>query len=224
MKALTCDSSKYNSIFDHPFLGELKELHNSTGAKFTLFVYEQDGDYTISKFPDRFAEEFNQSADWLKIGYHAMSPSISRDSIEMKTVFIPSFDRVDSILTTKFKRAKSSIIRLHYFHATQEEVKHLRDKGISTLLAADDDRISYSLSESENSKLIKNETLEKNGMMYISTDHRVERDNTMMGLIKNAADDEFVIFTHEWAYAGTVHYAYNFMVHILSFLSCKFQN
>ena len=61
-------------------------------------------------------------------------------------------------------------------------------------------------------------------MTYISTDHRVERDNTMMGLIKNAADDEFVIFTHEWAYVGTVHYAYNFMVHILSFFNCKFQN
>lgn len=224
MKELTNDSTKYKSIFDNPFLGELKELHNSTGAKFTLYIYEQDRDYTISDFPDRFAEEFNKNADWLKIGYHAMSPSISRDSIEMASVFIPSFDRVDSILTTKFKCAKSNKIRLHCFHATQDEVNHLRDKGITALLAADDDRISYSLSKMENSELMRKEVLDKNGMSYISTDHRVERDNTMIGLIKNAEDDEFVIFTHEWAYAGSVHYAYNFMVHILSFFNCTFQN
>lgn len=223
MKELTNDSTKYNSIFDHPFLCQLKELHNSTGAKFTLFVYEYDGDYRLCDFPNKFAEEFHQNAGWLKVGYHAMSPSISRDSIDMVSVFIPSFNRVDSILTTKFKRAKSSVIRLHYFHATQEEVNHLRDKGITTLLAADDDRISYSLTETENSELMKKEVLEKNGMTYISTDHRVERDNTLIGLIRNAEDDEFVIFTHEWAYYGSVHCAYNFLVRYLSFYNCKFE-
>ena len=106
MKELTSDSTKYNSIFDHPFLGELKELHNSTGAKFTLFVYEQDGEYSFIDFPNNFAAEFDKNADWLKVGYHAMNPSITRDSIDMDSVFIPSFDRVDRVLSTKFKKSK----------------------------------------------------------------------------------------------------------------------
>ncbi len=224
MKELTNNSDKYNSAFDEPFLKELKKYHESTGAKFTLYIYEIDGDYDISRFPQKFADEFDQNSDWLKVGYHAMSPSITKDSISMASVFIPSFDRVDSILSAKFKSAKSNTIRLHYFHATQEEVDHLRLKGITTLLAADDDRISYSLSEAENSKLIAEEYLEKNGMTYISTDHRCERDNTVAGLIRNATDDELVIFTHEWAYYGSVHSAYNFMVRYLTFYNCQFVN
>lgn len=222
MKELTNNSDKYSSAFDVPFLGELKKLHESTGAKFTLYVYEMDGGYDISQFPQKYADEFDQNSGWLKVGYHAMSPSISKDSISMSSVFIPSFDRVDSILSAKFKSAKTNTIRLHYFHATQEEVEHIKEKGITTLLAADDDRISYSLPESDNTNLLSEEQLKKNGMTYISTDHRCERDNTIAGIIRNAGDDEVVIFTHEWAYYGSVHSAYNFMVRYLSFYNCQF--
>ena len=224
MKELINDSTQYNSIFDHPFLGKLKLLHKSTGAKFTLYVYEKDGDYDISQFPQKFADEFDHNGDWLKVGYHAMSPSISKDSISIASAFISSFDRVDSIFTAKFKSAKSSTIRLHFFHATQDEVDHLRNRGITRLLAADDDRISYSLTESENSQLLVDEILTKNGMTYISTDHRVERDNTIAGLIRNANDDEFVVFTHEWAYKGSVIRSINFMIHYFSLYNCKFIN
>lgn len=226
MKELTIDSAKFESIFDHPFLCELKHLHELTfgRGKFTLYVYEKDGDYDISQFPLKFADEFDRNSDWLKVGYHAMSPSISKDSISMASVFIPSFDRVDSILTVKFKSAKSNTIRLHYFYATQEEIDHLKSKGITTLLAADDYRISYSLSDAENSKLMTEEVFKKNGMTYMSTDHRCERDNTIAGLVRNAKDDELVIFTHEWAYKGSVLLAYNFMLYFLSFYNCIFLN
>ena len=224
MKDLVRDSAKYNSIFQQPFLSELQKIHESTGAKFTLYVYENDSDYEISQFPQKFADEFDSNSEWLKIGYHAMSPSISKDSISKSSIFIPSFHRADSILTTKFRHAKSKILRLHYFHATQEEVAFLVSKGITTLLAADDERISYSLSEYENSELISNECFQKNGMTYISTDHRCERDNTILGLLRNANDEYVVIFTHEWAYEGSVRRKYNFMIKYLSWYNVIFEN
>ena len=142
----------------------------------------------------------------------------------MKSVFIPSFDRVDNVLTMKFKKAKSDKIRLHFFHATQEEVDYLYSKGITTLLAADDERISYSLSEQENSELLHEEYFQKNGMTYISTDHRCERDNAILGLIRNARDEEVVIFTHEWAYQGSVSMSFNFLVRYLSLYNVEFIN
>ena len=224
MTALVRDSTQYTSIFEHPFLSKLQQLHESSGAKFTLYLYEKDRDYDIGQFPQKFADEFDNNSDWLKVGYHAVSPTISKDSISMASVFIPSFNRVDSILTTKFKSARSETIRLHYFHATQEEVDHLFNNGITTLLAADDERISYSLSEQENSELMCEEYLQKNGMTYISTDHRCERDNAILGLIRNARDEEVVIFTHEWAYQGSVSMSFNFLVRYLSLYNVEFIN
>ena len=224
MSDLTKDSLKYNSIFEQPFLADLKQLHESTGAKFTLYVYEMDKDYDIAQFPDKFASEFDANHDWLCIGYHAKRPEYTPDSIAQNDAFCKSFTRVDSILAHKFKRAKSNTLRLHYFYATPEKIKLVISRGITKLLAADDDRISYSLPENDNAQLQSQELLQKDGMTYVSTDLRIERDNTLWGLIKNANDDEFVIFTHEWAYNGLNRGAYKVIIHFLNMCNCKYEN
>lgn len=162
-KELTRDSTKYNSIFDHPFLRELLNLHNSTGAKFTLYIYEKDEDYNICKFPTKYANEFSANGDWLKIGFHAISPTVSKDSISIEPLFQRSFYIVDSVLSSLFKNAKARKLRLHFFYATQNEVSYLNKKGITTLYSADDNRTSYSLDDSLNEYLIKNESFEQGG-------------------------------------------------------------
>lgn len=224
MKDLTTNSLKYNSIFDQPFLRELHEIHETTGAKFTLYIYEKDGNYDINQFPHKFAEEFHSNSEWLKVGYHAMNPSISKDSISNYDIFVKSYDHVDSILTDYFKKSKSNTIRLHYFYATQEEVRHIHDKGVVYLLAADDERVSYSLSDNENKILISDESYTKNGMTYVSTDYRVERDNPFWVLLQNINDTDFVMFTHEWAYEGKVRLIFRSFIKYLYFCNCKFEN
>ena len=163
IKNITNDSTSFNSIFDHTFFAELLELHERTGAKFTLYVYEHDDNYNISQFPQKFAHEFNTNKDWLKIGYHAKNPSISKDSISDYTLFTTSFCRVDSILNLRVLGAKSDMLRLHYFFATREEVFFLHKYGVRSLLSADDDRLSYSLSYSQNAKLTKREVFTLGG-------------------------------------------------------------
>lgn len=79
-------------------------------------------------------------------------------------------------------------------------VNFLKTKGITTLLAADDDRrISYSLSGKLNGQLIAQGELTIDGMRYVKTDIRVERDCVVFQLFKHCFDNELVVFTHEWA-------------------------
>lgn len=156
MKDLTENEVVYTSIFDQDLFAWLRSLHNMTGAKFTLYVYEEDNVYSINEFPKKYKEEFEKNNSWLKIGYHAKNPSISKDSIANYEVFASSFNNVNNILSNKVGIAKAKMIRLHYFFATPEEVALLKRSGVAYLLSADDNRISYSLSKSRNDSLYKN--------------------------------------------------------------------
>ena len=224
LKELSSESTKYNSVFEQPFFAELKDFHKKTGAKFTLYIYEEANGFDITQFPAKYARELNNNSDWLKIGYHAKNPTITKDSIAIYQVFTESFSKVDSVLTAKSLRdGKSSTIRLHFFFATQKEIEYLTKHGIKTLLSADDERVSYSLSEEDNSILMQDETLTKNGLKYLSTDLRVERDNAILGLWKNLNDEELVLFTHEWAYSKPyIKWKYKLLIRLLSIYKCNF--
>lgn len=226
LKEQSSNSKKYNSVFEQPFFADLKDMHESTGAKFTLYIYEEVNDFDITQLPDKVCRELNDNSDWLKIGYHAKNPTITKDSIAIYQVFTESYSKVDSVLTAKSLRdGKSSTIRLHFFFATQEETEYLRKHGIKTLLSADDERISYSLSEIENNTLMRQEELVKNGMSYVSTDLRIERDNLLWGVWSNLNDKELVVFTHEWAYQKPfIKWKYKALIKMLSLYNCVFIN
>lgn len=226
LKELSSDNTKYNSVFEQPFFADLKDMHEATGAKFTLYVYEEVNGFDITQLPDKYVKELNVNSDWLKIGYHAKNPTITKDSIAIYKVFTESFSKVDSVLTSKsLLKGMSSTIRLHFFYATQEETEYLRSHGVKTLLSADDDRVSYSLSEKENKSLMQAEVLTKKKMKYVSTDLRIERDNIILGLWKNLNDEELVVFTHEWAYSKPIiKWKYKTMIKLLSLYNCVFIN
>lgn len=101
LKDISVDSTKHISIFDNSFLCELKSIHELTGAKFTLYIYEQADGFNIKNVPAKFICELRENSEWLKIGYHAKNPTLTKDSIADYSVFSKSFTVVDSTLTSK---------------------------------------------------------------------------------------------------------------------------
>lgn len=194
MKDLTSDSLEYSSILEQSFFRKLHFLHRYLGAKFTLYVYANDGSYDIDNFPCKYKYEL-QSYSWLRFGYHAQSPM---DSIPNFAEFKDAYNKVDSNLLVKLG-GHTKTLRLHYFYASYDIVKFLKEKGIATLLSADDNRISYSLSKDNNGKLIAEGVLYYDGINYMRTDIRVERDNIVLKLFTHCFDKELVVFAHEWA-------------------------
>lgn len=62
----------YGSLFDCFYLKMLKGLHEKYDARFTLNIYYTTGDdWNLGQFPDRYRGEWEASATWLRLAFHA---------------------------------------------------------------------------------------------------------------------------------------------------------
>ena len=199
LKDLKDNSACYESIFRNTFLRNLKELHDKYGACFSLYVFEQAGDFHITDMPDKFRNEFKTNASWLKFGFHAVSPEFDRQMSFRD--FQASFENVYRAICHFADTASlSPVLRLHYFWGNDSVVSLLRDYGIKGLLCADDERDSYNLSKEENKVLQQKFYLEKD-LKYFKTDLRYEKMRYMDEALERIRNrDTLVLFTHEWAY------------------------
>ena len=64
---LRLKNDSYTSLYDESFFAWLKTLHDTYGAKFSIYTYVS----TLQQVPDTFKEDFATAKDWLKIGLHA---------------------------------------------------------------------------------------------------------------------------------------------------------
>lgn len=71
---------KYSAVFDQPFLGLLKSLHETYGAGFCLNLFYDNSAakgfpakpaFDLARFPDRFRDTFAANSDWLRFSFHA---------------------------------------------------------------------------------------------------------------------------------------------------------
>lgn len=143
----------YESVFENAFFNRLRLMHRLYGTRFTLYVYEEAPDFSLSAMTDRYKAEFLRNTDWLRFGYHAPTPDF--DSLQVDSVFCRSFNRVNrSIIHFAGEPSLTHCLRLHYFWATSKMLRCMADSGIDLLLGADDERISYGLSVDENTELM----------------------------------------------------------------------
>jgi len=62
----------YRSLFDCLYLRMLRDLYRKYGVKFTVNIYYTTGDdFTLARFPDRYKGEWRDSADWMRLAFHA---------------------------------------------------------------------------------------------------------------------------------------------------------
>lgn len=83
----------YRDVFQQPFFHRLKTLHNITGLKITLYIYEESGDYNISKVPERFITDIHKSS-WIDMAFHAKNPSLQKKQIIENDAIISSFSNL----------------------------------------------------------------------------------------------------------------------------------
>jgi len=219
---LTKDSLKYKSVFDDNFFSYLKKLHEDYGCAVTLYSFKAEGDFDISEMPLKFYREFKDNSSWLKIGFHAVAPSVHHPKNDYEA-FSKGFDDFNSAVE-KFagENVKTKILRLDFYYADEMEIDFLKTKGITTLLSADDDRRSYCLPHNKNRILIDNNSIHHNGIKYLRTNIRIENiDIPYLNLIKNRDRDTVVVFTHEWKLSRVNRYKLKRTIEILS--DCKYK-
>lgn len=166
-KDLAINLNTYTSVFDNAFLAKLKLFHEKYDACFSLYCFHVDAYNNIT---DKFASEFLNASEWLKIGYHSGSSGISKIDYDN---FVTNIFRITGGINSLDR-----VPRLHGFSGTLEQVKELRDTecGIIGLLSTDDSRQAYFLSENQNAYLRKHAKLidTKSGIVFYSTSMRLD--------------------------------------------------
>lgn len=192
----------YDSLFQHPFMAFLQELHRDYGMRITLYTYEHlrngDGrDTLLEDMPLKYKNDFRKASDWLRIGYHSNRAKF--DSLVSVSDFRDSYNNVNGAIAQFADSSMiASTLRFHYFFAPDSLLNALT--GVKTLLCADDcNRLSYNLTTSEAMTVAKRGRINKNGISYRRTDLRVDDNFRVIGDLKRIENvDTLVVFTHEW--------------------------
>lgn len=152
LRDLTKEAEKYNSLFDNPFMGFLKELHDHFGTKIHLNIFYQTEGFDLSMMTDKYKDEWIASAGWIRLSFHALQEFPDKPYIEA------GYDQVkhdcDLVIeqVRRFAGAELTgpVTTVHWGETTVEGSRALRDAGYKGQLGyfnVDDDlpAVSYYL-------------------------------------------------------------------------------
>ena len=195
---ITINAATYTSIFDNTTFATLKTLHDTYGAIIICncynYGYNGSNEYKIENVTTKFKQEFAQN-DWLKFSYHQNYDETYDSSTQANTVLEYYRKCHDAVLSWANECNWSYTIRLASYTGNDSIISTLANEGVLVVLSADDDRVSYGLSTTENNYLISNGYYYKNNCLYVRTHFRYENATFNGDNFTNISNA--VVFTHE---------------------------
>lgn len=126
------------SVFQHPYMELFWRMHQKYGAKFQFNMYYsyEPGGFSLAEVPDRWKEELEENAQWLRFSFHARhndppfpyAHSSSRDLLKDYTDVMTQLRRIAG------KAATDATTTLHYVCATREACAALQSRGMRGLI------------------------------------------------------------------------------------------
>ena len=172
---LNFHKNEFISIFDDPFLKQLKILHERYDAKFSLYVYLED----FLKLDNTWRLEFSTNSSWLKFGLHARNDIENYDNSgynEANSDYRLFCEKVLEVCGTP--DCLDRIPRLHNFGASLAALKGMHDAkwGIYGVLTADDNRNTLYISSEQQHRLkeVGYYFEKQNELMFFATNIRLD--------------------------------------------------
>jgi hypothetical protein len=73
LRDLAFNAGNYKSIFENPYLGFFKKVHDEYGTKVHFNIYYGEEGFDITQVPVRFKSEWKDNSDWIRLSFHAYS-------------------------------------------------------------------------------------------------------------------------------------------------------
>lgn len=149
LRDLTEKKDSYSSVFQQPFFKVLKELHDTYGAVFSCYCFNQilnsvDNslvDFSLEDVTDIYAEEFTANSHWLRFGFHSVNGSMNHGSSTTAEVTKEAYNYfiTNIVRITGSVKCIDLVVRLQNFAGSKENCQVLRDSpcGIIGFLAGD---------------------------------------------------------------------------------------
>lgn len=136
LKDIQTNSSIYRSIFENPYLGFLKQVHDTFATKIHINIYYQCEGFDLSQMTDRYKPEWKDNAGWLRLSFHALQ------NVPDKPYLEAGYDHVKNdceLVKEQIKRfageeVMGPVTTLHWGEAKVEGCRALRDSGYRALL------------------------------------------------------------------------------------------
>lgn len=190
-----------SSLFQHPYMGMLRRLHERFGIKIQLNLFYRMPGFTLAEMPDRYQSEWQGNADWLKLSFHSEQendrPYITADYAE---VYRDCAAVHREILRFAGKASLAATTTVHCCYTTRAGAQALADLGMRGLLGLFGTRISYGLSEDLAEPLRQGKTLSYEGITYGKLDlvvNNFKRDAVLPMLRQLLRQDELHVMIHE---------------------------
>ncbi len=212
---LALKEESYQSIFDQPTFAMLHRVHEECGAVFSCYCFYESANGNLEEVPDRYAEEFQENADWLHFGFHSYNTNSNYGSTKFK-----DGDRIDDgvIAAKHYNMVIKQLIRItgggkcidrfpriHYYAGTETDCKAWKEAeyGIQGLITAEDDRVCYYHDKAQWAELIEKGFYQekKLELEFYRTNIRLEnmKDMDMLNgeLSGMNTTGDYLVFTHE---------------------------
>lgn len=219
---LVNNGASFYSLWDEPFFGMLKRLHDTYGAIFSLYIWDVAN---LANIPSKFKTELMDSSAWLKFGFHSYTDGSLADTsyndakTQYETFINYVFSKIGGV------NSVDRMPRLNYFAGNVNALRALRDAncGCIGFLNTDDTRSAYYLTQEELTYLRTHSLWSDrtNGLQFVSTVMRLDwfvsgfssqydynvpvEDNPYNELVyrygQPAMADLYgglIVFTHEW--------------------------
>ena len=126
---------KFRSIFDSFYLAGLKQAHERFGTKFTLNTFYHNWhhpEFDLSQFPDCYRAEFEANSDWLRFAFHGHSefPEWPYSKAYPEKIAEHYGQWHQAITRIAGEKPLIAPVIFHYFDATPEARRFMREKGM----------------------------------------------------------------------------------------------
>jgi hypothetical protein len=164
-----------DSLFCHPYMRLLRDLHEKYGVKVQLNLFYEKDDFTLAQMTDRYAKEWEENADWLKLSFHSQKENIAPYKASGYEEVYEDCSRVHKeILRFAGQKTLAKTTTVHFCEATREGVLALQDSGVQGLLGLywgdDHAQGAYDCGLDECARIAEGETLLSHGMHFAQID------------------------------------------------------
>jgi len=153
LKDINSNSDKYKSLFENPYLGFLKHVHDTFGTKIHLNLFYQTDGFNLSQMTDKYKGEWKDNAGWLRLSFHALQEFPDRpyltagyEQVKHDCILVK-----DQIRRFAGEELMGPVTTLHWGAANAEGCRALKDQGYQALAgyfsAEGPDTVSYYLND-----------------------------------------------------------------------------
>lgn len=155
LKDIHVNSAKYKSIFENPYLGFLKQVHDTFGTKIHFNLFYQTEGFNLSQMTDKYKSEWKDNAAWIRLSFHALQEFPDRpyltagyDQVRHDCILVK-----DQIRRFAGEELMGPVTTLHWGAANVEGCRALKHEGYLALAgyfnAEGPDTVSYYLNDEQ---------------------------------------------------------------------------